>query len=52
MKELLQKIQMAYNNLSAAQKSVASYILENYKEIPFLSVTSLARNRSQRDNYY
>lgn len=43
MKELLQKIQMAYNNLSATQKSVASYILENYKEIPFLSVTSLAR---------
>lgn len=43
MKELLQKIQLAYSSLSAAQKTVASYILENYKEIPFLSVTSLAR---------
>lgn len=43
MKELLQKIQSEYGSLSKAQKTVASYILENYKDIPFLSVTSLAR---------
>lgn len=43
MFQLLQEIQMAYSGLSQAQKSVASYVLENYKDIPFLSVTSLAR---------
>lgn len=43
MKELLQKIQSEYGSLSKAQKTVASYVLENYKDIPFLSVTALAR---------
>ena len=44
MNELIEKIQASIPNLPPAQKNVAAYILEHYKEIPFLSVTALAEN--------
>lgn len=43
MEELLQAIRSSLTEFSFAQKRVAVFILENYKEIPFLSVTSMAK---------
>lgn len=36
-------IRTKYNSLPESYKKVAGYIIENYKEIPFLSVTKLAK---------
>ena len=44
MIELIEKIQASIPNLPPAQKYVAAYVLEHYREIPFLSVTALAKN--------
>lgn len=43
MLELLQQIESILPGLPHAQRKVGRYILENYKGIPFLSVTALAR---------
>ena len=43
MQELLRQIQQSIQNLPQAQRSVAEYVLENYGQIPFLSVTSMAK---------
>ncbi len=42
MNELIQIIQSSMSQLPNAQKQVAAFVLEHYKEIPFLSVTSMA----------
>ena len=44
MNELIENIRLSVPNLSLAQKRVAIYILEHYREIPFMSVTALAGN--------
>lgn len=43
MQQLLKTIQASYDTLPQAQKAVAGYIIEHYQDIPFLSVTSMAR---------
>ena len=40
---LLTLIKNSYETLAPAQKSVARYIVESYQNIPFLSVTAMAR---------
>lgn len=42
--ELLNLIRSEQKNLSPLQQKVAAYVLENYKKIPFLSITALAEN--------
>lgn len=44
MQELLDRIMKEQDSFPAAQKQVAAYIVDNYYQIPFLSITSLARN--------
>jgi len=44
MTELIERIRMSISNLPLAQKRVAIYILEHYREIPFISVTTMAKN--------
>lgn len=44
MQELLNKIKVNKATFTASQKLVANYILENYYQIPFLSITALAEN--------
>ena len=48
--ELLDKIRQEQNTLSAAQKQVAAYVIENYYQIPFLSISALAGNIGVSDN--
>lgn len=42
MQEILKEIQRKREALPLAQKTVADYILDHYKDVPFLTVTSLA----------
>lgn len=42
MDELLKQIRCALPGLAQVQKSIAVFILENYKDIPFLSATTMA----------
>ena len=44
IEELLDKIRREHGNYTSAQALVANYIINNYYQIPFLSITSLARN--------
>ena len=48
--ELLDRIRQEQGSLSAAQKQVASYVIENYYQIPFLSISALAANIGVSDN--
>ena len=41
--ELLDHIRMEQGELPAAQRLVAAYVVENYRKIPFLSITELSR---------
>lgn len=42
LKELLDYIRREQQNYSPSQKRVAAYVLENYKQIPFDSITALS----------
>lgn len=44
MQELLARILKEQDTFPAAQKQVAAYVVDNYFQIPFLSITALARN--------
>lgn len=43
MQQLLKRIQNSYEALPQAQRSVAEYIVSHYQEIPFQSVTTMAK---------
>ena len=43
MKELFDAIQSTYNEIPQAQRAVAQYVMEHYQNIPFLSVTAMAK---------
>ena len=42
LKELLNRISQEQENYSPSQKLVADYVLKNYKQIPFYSITTLS----------
>lgn len=42
--DLLNQIRFKQSNFSSAQRLVASYVLDNYHLIPFLSISTLAEN--------
>ena len=42
LKELLNQISLEQENYSPSQKLVADYVLKNYKQIPFYSITTLS----------
>lgn len=50
MQELLDGIRRKQSTFSAAQKLVAAYVVENFFQIPFLSITQLAKNIGVSDN--
>ena len=43
MQDLLRQIQQSIQDLPQAQRNVAEFVLENYTQIPFLSVTNMSR---------
>ena len=47
---LLENIRRKHSSFSAAQKLVAAYVVENSYQIPFLSITQLAKNIGVSDN--
>lgn len=47
---VLNKIRQEQATFSAAQRQVAAYVLENYHQIPFLSISSLAENIGVSNN--
>lgn len=44
MFELLEKIKKEQDNFSTAQRLVAAYVVENYYQIPFMSISTLSKN--------
>lgn len=48
--DVLNKIRQEQFAFSAAQRQVAAYVLENYHQIPFLSISSLAENIGVSNN--
>ena len=44
MQQLLERILREQDTFPTAQKQVAAYVVDNYYQIPFLSITALARN--------
>lgn len=50
VQELLDKIRKEQEDFPAAQRLVAAYVVENFNQIPFLSITTLARNIGVSDN--
>ena len=50
MRELLEKIMRLQASFPAAQRLVAAYILNNSYQIPFLSVTALAKKVGVSDS--
>lgn len=48
--QLLIRIRNEQENFSTSQALVASYVLDNYYNIPFMSITSLAHNIGVSDN--
>ena len=50
MQELLGRIRQEQESFPAAQRLVAAYVVENYNQIPFLSITALAKNIGVSDN--
>lgn len=48
--KLLNRIRQEQENFSAAQRAVAAYVVENYAQIPFLSITMLAQNIGVSEN--
>lgn len=43
MDDILKTVQSSYDNLAPAQRAVAEFIVDHYQEIPFLSVTAMAK---------
>lgn len=43
MQELFEAIQSSYDEIPQAQRAVAQYVMEHYQNIPFLSVTAMAK---------
>ena len=52
MKELFDAIQSTYNEIPQAQRAVAQYVMEHYQNIPFLSVTAMAKERDWGKRHY
>lgn len=50
LQEFLNQIRYQHDSFSAAQQLVAAYVLENYHQIPFLSITALADAIGVSDN--
>ena len=50
MPDLLNRIRQREASFSAAQRLVAAYVLENYHQIPFLSISALAKSIGVSDN--
>lgn len=50
MQSLLDAIRQAQSSFSAAQRLVAAYVVENSYQIPFLSITQLAKNIGVSDS--
>lgn len=48
--DILHQIRQKQISFSAAQRQVAAYVLENYHQIPFLSISSLADNIGVSNN--
>ena len=46
MQELLERIMKEQASFPAAQRLVAAYIVDNYYQVPFLSITSLSRAKA------
>lgn len=44
MQELLERIKREQDDFPAAQKQVAAFVVDNFYQIPFLSITSMAKN--------
>ena len=40
--DFLTKVRLAYNQFTKAEKKVASYVLQNPREVLFMSITDLA----------
>lgn len=50
MQELLDRIKQEQEDFPAAQKQVAAYVVDNCYQIPFLSITSMAKNIGVSDS--
>lgn len=50
LQDLLNRIRQEQGQFPAAQRLVAAYVVENYNQIPFLSITTLAKNIGVSDN--
>jgi DNA-binding MurR/RpiR family transcriptional regulator len=50
LQDLLNRIRQEQGEFPAAQRLVAAYVVENYNQIPFLSITTLAKNIGVSDN--
>lgn len=50
IQELLDQIRREQEGFPTAQRLVAAYIVENYHQIPFLSISTLAQNIGVSDN--
>lgn len=50
LQDFLTRIRQEQDSFSAAQKLVAAYILENYHQVPFLSISALADAIGVSDN--
>lgn len=50
LQEVLTRIRQEQESFSAAQKLVAAYVLENYHQVPFLSISALSSTIGVSDN--
>lgn len=50
LQDLLTQIRRDQNSFSAAQRLVAAYVLKNYHQIPFLSISALSDNIGVSEN--
>lgn len=50
LEDLLDFIRQEHDTFPAAQRLVAAYVVENYLKIPFLSITTLAKNIGVSEN--
>ena len=50
MLELLDRIRKEQDSFPAAQKRVAAYVVENYQQIAFLSISALSQKVGVSDN--
>ena len=50
IQELLDQMRREQESFPAAQRLVAAYVVENYHQIPFLSISTLAQKIGVSDN--